>query len=223
MGDNDSHIIINDLQQHQIDVQFVQFIAQGKVPTSYISLSRLSGSRTICHYRDLPEFTFEAFKRIPLEGFNWFHFEGRNIKHTLKMILLCSKKSPDTPISLEIEKNRAGIESLIPYARLILFSRHYAESLGYTDARSFCRDKNREYPDQLIFCAWGKSGAGAAFKQTFYWQDAFNVQAINTVGAGDVFNAAIIHQQIQHKSIPDSLFYGCRLAADKCAIKGLIP
>lgn len=222
-GDKDSHILINDLQQHRIELDYVQFTAQGKVPTSYISLSRLSGSRTICHYRDLPEFPFEAFKNIPLKDFDWFHFEGRNIKHTAKMMQLCSEKSPNTPISLEIEKNRSDIESLISSASLILFSKDYAKSLGYTDARSFCQDKSREHPKQLIFCAWGKSGAGAAFKQNFYWQDGFKVKTINSLGAGDVFNAAIIHQQLKQASIPASLFLGCRLAADKCAKKELIP
>ncbi len=221
-GDSDSQIIINDLQQHQVDFQYARFLSRGKVPTSYISLSRTTGSRTICHYRDLAEYPFEAFKQLPLEKFDWFHFEGRNIEHTLNMMQLCKKALPKVRISLEIEKDRDNIKTLIAYADVVLFSRQYVQSQAYSNARSFCLEINQHYPQQRIFCAWGKAGAGAAYKQKFYWQDGIKVKAVNTLGAGDVFNAAIIHQQLQQQSIPDSLLYACQLAADKCTKKGLI-
>ena len=221
-GDKDSQIIIDDLEQHQVNTQYVQFLSRGKVPTSYITLSRATGSRTICHYRDLAEYPFEAFKQLPLEDFDWFHFEGRNIEHTLKMMKLCRKRLPKVCISLEIEKVRDNIETLIPYADMVLFSKQYAQNSKTPHARSFCLEKNRQYPQALIVCAWGKAGAGAAFKQVFYWQDGFRVDTVDSLGAGDVFNAAMIHQQLKQQSIIQSLQYACRKAAEKCTKKGLI-
>ena len=221
-GDRDSRIIIDDLQQHQVNTQYVQFLDKGKVPTSYISLSRATGSRTICHYRDLAEYSFEAFKQLPLEDFDWFHFEGRNIEHTLKMMQLCRKCLPEVRISLEIEKVRDNIETLIPYADMVLFSKQYAQNSQTPNAHSFCLEKNRQYPQALIVCAWGKAGAGAAFKQDFYWQDGFRVDTVDSLGAGDVFNAAMIHQQLKQQSITQGLLYACRKAAEKCTKKGLI-
>ncbi len=221
-GDNDCRIILDDLQRHNINVQYSQFLAQGKVPTSYISLSRQTGSRTISHYRDLPEYPFSAFKQIPLEHFDWLHFEGRNIQQTLKMMTFCRKKTRKIPISLEIEKPRETIETLIPYADVIFFSRQYALMNAYKDPRSFCIDISQSYPEQLIFCAWGEAGAGAALQQQLYWQDGIKIKAIDTLGAGDIFNAGIIHQQIKQQSIQHSLQYACQTAAEKCTKKGLI-
>ncbi len=221
-GDHDCQIILDDLQQHNINIQYSRFLDQGKVPTSYISLSRKTGSRTISHYRDLPEYPFSAFKQIPLENFDWLHFEGRNIKQTIKMMQFCREKTPTTPISLEIEKNREAIETLIHYADIIFFSRQYALMNAYKDPRSFCIDFSQSYPEQIIFCAWGKAGAGAAFQQQFYWQDGIKIKTVDTLGAGDVFNAGIIHQQLMQQSIQHSLQYACQIAAEKCTTKGLI-
>ncbi len=151
-GDQDSQIIIDDLQQYRVNIQYVQLLDSG-IPTSYISLSRATGSRTICHYRDLAEYSFETFKQLPLENFDWFHFEGRNIKHTQKMMQLCRKRLPKVRISLEIEKIRDNIETLIPYADMVLFSKQYAQNSKTPDAHSFCLEKKRQYPQALIVCA----------------------------------------------------------------------
>ena len=219
---SDSQTILNDLKHNQINYDHCLFMPHGKVPTSYITLCRDTGSRTICHYRDLPEYNFQAFKKINLHTFNWLHFEGRNIDQTRQMMAYSKKHYPDIPISIEIEKPRDGIESLIQYAKTILFSRHYAQAKGYNDAKSFCQSISQQYPETTIVCAWGDSGAGASFNQKFYWQDAEKIQAVDTLGAGDVFNAGIIDHQLKQFNIQNCLIYACQLAASKCAQKGLL-
>jgi ketohexokinase len=43
--------------------------ADGRVSTSYVTLNRRSGSRTIVHYRELDEYPFEAFRDTDLTPF----------------------------------------------------------------------------------------------------------------------------------------------------------
>lgn len=70
----------------------------GTTPTSHIILSRASGSRTIVHYRDLPELDAAAFARIPLDHLDWVHFEGRNPGETALMMERIRRESPTPPI-----------------------------------------------------------------------------------------------------------------------------
>ena len=217
----DSQTILNDLQRYKINYEYCQFLTQGKVPTSYITLSRETGSRTISHFRDLPEYTFEEFKKINLELFDWFHFEGRNIEQTMQMMAYCKNHYPDTPISVELEKRRNNSENLIHLANIVLFSRHYALLQGFSTAENFCRKQNKEHPEQTIICAWGETGAAASRQQQYYWQHALSVDAVDTLAAGDVFNAGIIDQQIKQQSIAVSLAYACQLAGTHCTRKGI--
>jgi len=219
--ESDQQIILDDLKQHQVNYDNCLLLTQGKIPTSYITLCRDSGSRTICHYRDLPEYNFQAFKKINLQIFDWLHFEGRNIEQVRKMMSYSKRLYPDMPISLEIEKMRDDIESLIQYADVILFSRAYALSQGYSDARSFCLKISKQYPEPAIACAWGDSGAGAAINEAFFWQPVETIQTVDTLGAGDVFNAGIIDQYLKQHNIHRCLIYACQLATAKCAHKGL--
>ncbi len=217
----DSQTILSDLQHYRINYDYCQFLEQGKIPTSYITLSQDSGSRTICHYRDLPEYSFEAFKKINLHQFDWFHFEGRNVSQTQQMMHWCKQQCPDTPISVEIEKPRELIADLFESADIILFSKQYALSQAKTSAKAFCQYISSQYPDKKIICAWGDSGAGAAFKQQYCWQAAQKIKAVDTLAAGDVFNAAIIAQLLQQSQLKKCLKYACWLAAEKCTKKGI--
>src|SRR3569833_242282 len=75
----DASRIVADLDAHAIDLTPVRRLPKGKVPTSYITLNQRNGSRSIVHYRDLPEYDFDAFATIDLGACDWLHFEGRDI------------------------------------------------------------------------------------------------------------------------------------------------
>jgi len=60
LGDDTAALHIrDDLDKQQINISNCHTIINSCTPTSYISLNQLNGSRTIVHYRDLPELTFE--------------------------------------------------------------------------------------------------------------------------------------------------------------------
>ena len=43
---------------------------------------------------------------------------------------------------------------------------------------------------------------------------------MDTIGAGDTFNAGLIHSQLSEKTIQESLDYACKLAGTKCGMLG---
>ncbi len=58
-GDQSSKQLLNGLQERHIQTEHIQRFIQGQTPTSYVLLNEASGSRTITHYRDLPELNFD--------------------------------------------------------------------------------------------------------------------------------------------------------------------
>lgn len=218
----DASGIEKELARAGIDMHSVMRLQQGKVPTSYITLNRRNGSRTIIHYRDLPEYRSEWFSRIDLDPFDWIHFEGRaphELAPMLERALQCGKR-----FSLEVEKPREGIERLLHLPEVLLFSRHYALEKGFDNAAAFleahARTAGGERP--LLFCTWGDEGAWAlAQDDMLYHQPAFEVpDLVDTIGAGDVFNAGIIHALLCGMPVRDALGYAARLAALKCGRVG---
>lgn len=215
----DSQAILDDLAHYQIDTDHCMLHAGGKVPTSYVTLSEATGSRTIVHYRDLPEFPAEAFAFIDLGDYDWVHFEGRNVPALATM--LERVRGSGVPCSLEVEKPREGIETLFQQADLLLFSRAYARSAGYARPDEFLVDVP---PDgREAYCAWGEDGAWVrdAAGHVHHAPAVPPPQVLDTLGAGDVFNAAVIDARVRERTPPEALSAGCALAGRKCGQHGL--
>jgi len=222
IDETDSQTIIQNLTQHSINTSACKTLHSGKMPTSYITQSQHNGSRTIVHYRDCPEYDFASFKKIDLNLVDWVHFEGRNIAETKRMLKYLKQAHPALPCSVEIEKARPNIESLFPLPDWLFFSKDYVVSQHQNEPTSFLNKVTQNTPIQAS-CTWGESGAWIINKnQEITHQTIINkLPIIDTLGAGDTFNAGIIHSQLQGKTLQESLSYATQLASHKCTQLGL--
>lgn len=221
--DPDAQFILDDLGRYQIDTTMVQRTDRGKVPTSYINVSEASGSRTIVHYRDQPELSFEHFEKWDLSGLDWIHFEGRNIDELEKMLQHCQSSFPALPRSLEVEKPREGIEALFPLADLLLFSHDYATQSGHQNAQSLLEALRQNKHHYTATCTWGAEGAYALSSTgRLVHQPAHELEkVVDTLAAGDTFNAGMIDAGARGERTDKALEHAVRLAGMKCAQEGL--
>ena len=231
--DENSHLIRDDLAHYSVDISPVQIIQHGLTPTSYVTLNQQNGSRTIVHYRDLDEYSFESFKHINLTDFDWLHFEGRNVEQTRLMLDYARQKAPEIPRSVEIEKPRPGIGELCGLAELLLYSRSYAqgetgagESSDSSDNGSnpmaFLENRFHQVPAADHVCTWGEVGAygiSRAGSKTHVPADK-PAQIIDTLGAGDTFMAGLIHGKLAGMNFTDTLNAACTIAGQKCGQQG---
>jgi ketohexokinase len=194
----------------------------GQTPTSYITLNSENGSRTILHHRKLPELDFQHFSSIQLQDFDWFHFESRNIKQTRFMLDKCPLEHNNKTISLELEKYRHNDDQLIELADLLMFSRSYVEHLGFTNPRSFLATQQAFYPDKKITCTWGRGGSYgiAPCSDIIHVSANIPTDIVDTIGAGDTFNAGLINALINHSDFPAAIAQACHLATTKICQQG---
>ncbi|QKT04691.1 ketohexokinase [Ectothiorhodospiraceae bacterium 2226] len=213
-----------DLARQAIDTGPCRTIAGGHLPTSYITLNRRNGSRTIVHFRDLPEYTAEDFAALALDAYDWVHFEGRNLP-TLGAMLRRARAAvrPGVPLSLEIEKPRPGIEELLPLPDVLFFSRAYALAKGHTAPEAFLEWARTQAPRAQLFLGWGAEGAYVATGEgaARHVPAAPPPAVIDTVGAGDVLNAGIIDGLLRRAEPEGALRAAVRLAGAKCGQLGL--
>ncbi|PLY13024.1 MAG: ketohexokinase [Sedimenticola sp.] len=221
-GDSASRFIREELDSSGIDCRYAVIQSSGQSPTSYITLSKATGSRTIVHHRQLREFTAADFLTVDLEPLSWVHFEGRNIPELPGMFARLVK-FPAIRTSLEVEKPREGIERLFPLADLLFFSRDYVHSRGFDVAEAFLRQVRQECRgDAILVCPWGEQGAYASGSvgQLCYSPAYSPDRVIETLGAGDVFNAGVIDGLLHGLGIDKALERACRLAGRKCGQEG---
>jgi ketohexokinase len=211
-----------DLEQYGIDLSPCRQLPAGKLPVSYITLNARNGSRTIVHYRDLPEYRAEDFRRIDLARFDWLHFEGRNVTETAAMLEHARASVPHIPRSLEVEKPRPGIDALFGCVDVLLFSPGYARSRACTP-EDLLHAVHREQPQADLYCTAGAAGAMSLDRHGVLQRSrAFPPQrVVDTLGAGDTFNAAVIDGYLRRLSLGELLGRACRVAGMKVGQEGL--
>lgn len=214
--------IRDDLETRGVDTTATRLAGSGSVPVSTILLNAGTGSRTIIHYRDLPEYSFADFSSLELQSFDWLHFEGRNVQSLQAMLLWSRERYPYIPCSLEIEKPRPGIEDLFGLTQVLLFSQTYAASRGYADPAALLQSVHREFPDADLFCTWGLEGAVSLDREGRFARESANAprRVVDTLGAGDTFNAGVIDGYLARRDAVTILREACMLAGRKCGQTG---
>jgi ketohexokinase len=189
----------------------------GLPPISAVLLSLQDGRRSIVHHRGTAEYGLDDFAQLDLSRWRWAHFEARPGPETQRMVRHSRLFRPGLLLSIEVEKSRPGIEACWPLVRLVLFSRGFAEACGFTRPDSFLQEMRCRVPHTLLSVAWGDKGAWAieADGSLFHAPAVPPPVVIDTLGAGDTFNAGVIGSLAAGRPLKESLEAGCRLAGRK--------
>lgn len=218
--DADGSQIQEKLAQRGIDLSPAHVLGVGHAPTSYITLNRQNGSRTILHYRDLPEFDLNAFLKIDLTPFDWLHFEGRHCMDTAAMLAIARSAEDAKILSLEVEKERPYLDQLFPFPDVVFFSRAFAEQRGYKDPAAFLDAAHQWAPQAVLVLGWGATGAylKESLHDPVQLVPAQSVPSVvDSIGAGDTLIAGVIHARANQATADwrAAVTFGVRLAERK--------
>lgn len=191
-------------------------------PLSVVLLSASSSSRTVIHHRMLPEYGYSDFAGAALGRYQWVHFELREPAETELMLARCRRAN--LRVSLELERARDGFETLLTLPDLIFAPRALAHDIGCSTAKAVLEFLRPRAPQAWLVSSWGDQGAWAlAPCQSEAWHASATatIPIVDTLGAGDVFNAGIVSAMLEGVSGPEMLVRACALAGAKCGRYGL--
>ncbi|KAM5142569.1 ketohexokinase isoform 6-T6 [Callospermophilus lateralis] len=178
---------------------------------------------------NLPDVSAKDFEKVDLTRFKWIHIEGRNVSEQVKMLQRIEQHNARQPpeqkirVSVEIEKPREELFQLFGYGELVFVSKDVAKHLGFQSAVEALRGLyGRVRKGATLVCAWAEEGADALGPDgQLLHSDAFPPpRVVDTLGAGDTFNASVIFSLAQGKSMQEALRFGCQVAGKKCGLQG---
>jgi ketohexokinase len=103
---------------------------------------------------------------------------------------------------------------LIPHAQV--------RRRGFTNAGAYYDEIRSRCPDAILVSSWGEDGAFARdqYGNNFHSPAFPPARVIDTLGAGDTFNAGFINAMTTGHGLADALQQACRLAGRKVGQTG---
>ncbi|XP_016129541.1 ketohexokinase isoform X2 [Sinocyclocheilus grahami] len=222
--------IVGDFARRGVDISGVAWQQWGETPCACCVVCPTNGSRTVVlSDTNLPDVSVEDFSKVDLSQYKWIHWEGRNADEQVKMIERVreynSKQEEKNriTISVEIEKTREPLYQLFPLGDLVFVSKDVAQHFGFTSAAAALKGfYGRLRKGATLICAWAEKGADAMGPDgVIIHSDAFPPEKlVDTLGAGDTFNASVIYSLSNGGSLQDALTFGCQIAGKKCGVHG---
>jgi len=227
-------LILNELRAFSVTLWHPEPQSDQAQPTSHIVSSSGSNTRTVVLHNTLRELDDRELQQVCVDGLQWLHIEGRPNSSALKALMIRAA-AQGVIVSLELEKPRPEDIQLAVHADLVMLSAAFCESCGFAEPLA-CIDAatadGKIRKSAIAVCTAGEHGAVATRGGKRWSSAAFPPAAvIDTVGAGDTFNAGMIHalhtatQQgvdiATHADIPgQAIRYACQLAGAKVGMNG---
>ena len=131
-------------------------------------------------------------------------------------------RAAGVPVTSDIERLTPRTEELVAAVSIPIFNEHALPQLtGEADPERALRKLRRSHPG-LLCVTLGAGGAMLLHGDELIHDEGFEVEPVDTTGAGDVFRAALIHGFLKGRPPRDLLRFANAAAAVSCTRAGAI-
>jgi sulfofructose kinase len=208
-----------ELAREGVEAHLVE-VANCASQAAFIIVDQLTGERTILWQRDdRLDLQVEELPIDWIRGARLLHVDG----HPCAPAAAAARWARDAGamVTADLDNVYPGVEVLLECVDFMIGSRDFPErllrianlleSLPVISQRFGCR---------VSGATLGRDGVLAWDGMQFYYCPAFNVDSVDTTGAGDVFHAGFAYALLRGSSLHETLEFGCAAAALNCTALG---
>jgi len=206
---------LQSIRQEGVDVSSVTIEPNATNQFATIIVDGSTGDRTILWNRDDRLMYREGeLRKAEVCCGKFLHLDG----HDIHAAIQCARwaKEEGIPTLIDLDKVEPLTSELIKEIDfLITSSRFPTLYTGILDQKEACLEL-QEQTHGFLCVTLGPSGAMAWVNGECFYAEGFNVRALDTTGAGDVFHAGFIYGLLQNWEVDKLLRFANAVAALKC-------
>jgi ribokinase len=202
----------------QVDTSFIK-ISACRTPRAFILLDQSSGERTVFLDRDpLCCIDSQDLRRLPFDRCRVLHIDGHYPEAQLEAARMVHQSGG--LVSIDLGSNRPVDPALLNECDYIVVSEAFA--VGQLNASEAQTGLEKLYKNHAkwVSITYGSKGSYFFDGRQHVYQPAFNVKAVDSTGAGDVFHGAVLFSVLQNFSLADAALFASAAAAIKCQTIG---
>jgi sulfofructose kinase len=188
--------------------------------SSLILVDEISGERTVLWKRD-PKISLrpDELKQEWISGAHALLVDGHDTEAAAQAARWAREER--IPVVGDFDNRYPHVEALLEFVDYIVASRDFPERLtGEKDLLKSLPDIFRQFKCRLTAATLGRLGVIAWDGRRFLLCPGFQMQAVDTTGAGDIFHGAFLYGLVRDWLIEETLEFSCAAAALNCTAPG---
>ncbi len=219
-SDEAGRLIIDSLAQEEVDVSCMRCVL-GVSPASQIMVNPLTGSRTkFVQNNVLDPVEWDQACIDLIRTSDVVHLDGTRYDNALKAAETARKYH--IPVSLDgchMEPDKALSRNLAAQADILIMNSRYpmmvSEKNSLEEALAYFAENSK-----VVITTLGREGCIAYIDGQMEHFDAYEVETVDSTGAGDVFHGAFLAAWLNGQDIRKCIRYASACAALKCTKPG---
>ena len=216
VGEDDlGNFSLHSIRQEGVEVSSVTTEPSATNQVAIILVEKSTGERTILWNRDerLMYRKGELGKEEVCSG-KILHLDGHDIQAALQCVRWA--KEEGIPTLIDLDKVESLTSKLIQEIDFVITSSRFPMLYtGISDQRKALLELQK-HTSGFLCATLGHEGAVALINGEFLYVKGFEVKALDTTGAGDVFHAGFIYGLLQNWEVAEILRFANAVAALKC-------
>jgi sulfofructose kinase len=214
-GDELGQFSVKSIQQEGVDVSSIMIEPNTPNQFAMIVVDGVSGERTILWDRDERLMYREGeLRKEDICSGKLLHLDGHDIRAAIQCARWANEEK--IPTVIDLDKIEPLTSELIKEVDFVVTSSRFPTLFTGISDREKALLEIRKHTPGFLCTTLGHEGAVASVNGQFLYAKGFDVKAIDTTGAGDVFHAGFIYGLLQNWEIEEVLRFANAVAALKC-------
>jgi ribokinase len=209
-------LIQDSLTVEHVNIDHIVVEKGGRSQVSFIVIEKETGKRTIFWTKPtVAPLSPDEINKDIIRNASVLHLDELMIEGSLEAAR-CAKDAGVTVV-VDAGSLREGSLELIKMADYVITSEVFAKqyySNNY-DAKTAAMELLK-MGSRAVVVTLGDKGSITVSKESYFYQPAFKIKAVDTTGCGDVFHGAFIFGLIQRWDLKETIRFASATAALKC-------
>ena len=218
--DGEGRFLREELKRFGVNTSGLILDPDSRTPRAFILVEKENGKRTVILDRtETSALSADEFKIDLIKKAKFLLIDGREVETSLTAAMLMKKSGGE--VILDAGSPRKNIGDILPYVdHLVVSNRFSIDFTQEVDPGNAALKLAHMGFKSVVITSGSKGCLGATPDGLFYQQEAFEVDVVDTTGAGDVFHGGFIYGLTQGWELPKILEFASAVAAIKCTRLG---
>lgn len=211
--------ILAGLRSVGVDVSHVVIDPGHVSPFSFIAVESTTGKRTIFWTRgSVSPLQPSEIRPDVLEGAGWLVIDGHQPAAQVKIAE--EARARGIKVVLDAGTLREGMGDLVPLSHVLIASERFATEVAPAAEIEATLEELRKMGPEVCVITMGAEGSVGSDGARTVREDGFEVDVVDTTGAGDVFHGAFLYGMMQSWPVERCMRFASVAAALKCRALG---